>query len=683
MLGQDPEAGPLHRLLRPRSIAVVGGGDWCRSVLEQCRKIGFKGALWAVHPTKDEVAGIPAYRDPGALPGVPDAVFVGVNRRASIDVIARLSAMGAGGAVCFASGFLETGEGDLTRALLEAAGSMPILGPNCYGVLNYLDRVALWPDQHGGQPVESGVAILTQSSNIALNLTMQRRGLPIAFVVTAGNQSQQGIAEIAQELLRDPRVTAVGLHIEGSGDLRALEALATLAADLKKRVVVLKVGASGAAQAAAVSHTASITGSEAGAEALIQRLGFLRARSLQVFLETLKLLHVHGPLGGRAIASLSCSGGEAALVADAAAAHGLCFPALDAETRQMLGAELGPLVSLANPLDYHTFIWRDRPAMAAVFAALTGAHINLTAIVLDFPRADRCSPADWQVTIDAVADAARLTGAPFAVLASLPECMPEEVAAALFQIGIAPLCGIDEAVQAIALAAKSAAPAKAPLLLPGAGAGCTPGDTRQLSEAEAKTALAGQGVPCPRMETAKAPKGAAKAAARIGFPVALKGAGSAHKTEAGAVVLGLRTADDVARAASAMAADGFLVEEMIGDAVAEVLIGATRDPAHGWLLTLAAGGVLAEILRDRACLLLPASRDEIRQALEGLAIWAILKGYRGAAAGNTDALLDTVMAVQEYVIQHHAGLSELELNPVIVTPTRAVAVDALIITKGN
>lgn len=187
----------LSRLLRPRSIAVIGGGAWCRSVIQQCQKMGFAGEIWPVHPKSAEVCGISAYSGLNDLPSPPDASFVGVNRNATIEVVRQLSAMGAGGATCFASGFAEAsaedeGASDLQRQLLAAAGEMPILGPNCYGFINTLDGALLWPDQHGCQRVTSGVAILTQSSNIAINLTMQARALPIAYMVTVGNQAQTG-----------------------------------------------------------------------------------------------------------------------------------------------------------------------------------------------------------------------------------------------------------------------------------------------------------------------------------------------------------------------------------------------------------------------------------------------------------------------------------------------------------
>ncbi|MEP1496369.1 CoA-binding protein, partial [Pseudophaeobacter sp.] len=358
----------LNRLFRPKTIAVVGGGAWCRLVIEQCQKMGFDGEIWPVHPKAEELAGLPVYRDVASLPQAPDATFVGVNRFATIEVVRDLAARDAGGAVCFASGFLEAqaedAEGaDLQAQLLQAAGEMPFLGPNCYGFINYLDGALLWPDQHGGARVERGVALITQSSNIAINLTMQTRGLPIAYVVAAGNQAQSGIAAIGEALLDDDRVTALGLHIEGFGDLRAFEALAAKARALGKPIIALKVGKSVEAQAATISHTASLAGGDAGAQALLSRLGIARLDDLPAFLETLKLLHVTGPLANNRLGSISCSGGEASLAADTAHDLPVVFPPLNDTQTADLRAALGPMVALANPLDYHTYIWRDTPAM--------------------------------------------------------------------------------------------------------------------------------------------------------------------------------------------------------------------------------------------------------------------------------------------------------------------------------
>ena len=268
----------LSRLFSPKSVAVVGGGVWCRSVIEQLIKIGYKGTIFPVHPFKEEILGIKSFKDLEDIPAIIDATFIGVNRNITIEVVKQLNSLNAGGAVCFASGFLEAegdkqGSGELQKSLIEAAADMPILGPNCYGFINYLDHAALWPDQHGGTTVDKGVAILTQSSNIAINITMQTRGLPISYIMSVGNQASLGFSEIGIYLLSDPRVTALGLHIEGIGDLRAFEELTTKARKLGKPIVALKVGKSAEARRAAQSHTASLAGDAQSAKSLFKRLG--------------------------------------------------------------------------------------------------------------------------------------------------------------------------------------------------------------------------------------------------------------------------------------------------------------------------------------------------------------------------------------------------------------------------
>ncbi|PWE32660.1 acyl-CoA synthetase [Maritimibacter sp. 55A14] len=671
----------LSRLLRPRSIAVIGGGAWGRAVVSQTLRMGFSGAVWPVHPSAAEIGGLRAHTDLAALPGVPDAVFIGVNRHATVELVAELAAMGAGGAVCFASGFREAAAedgsgGDLQQALCRAAGDMPVLGPNCYGFINGLDGALLWPDQHGVAPCARGVAIVTQSSNIAINLTMQSRALPLAYVVTAGNQAQTGIAAIGAGLLDDPRVTALGLHIEGFGDLGGFEALAEKARALGKPVVALKIGRSAQAQAAAVSHTASMTGGEAGARALLERLGIARVASLPELLETLKLLHVTGPLTSGDLGSISCSGGEASLVADTAHGRGVRFPPLTAAQRAELRAALGPMVALANPLDYHTYIWRDTEAMTRAWAAMMAPHLALTLIVLDYPRADRADPSDWECATAAALAAKARTGANVAVVATLPELLPEAVARRFMEGGVVPLNGLSEAIAAAEAAAFiGTAPLPEPPLLPPPPSAPS---TRILGEAAAKAALAAHGLEVPRGATASGRDAAARAAVRLGGQVALKGAGPAHKTEAGAVALNLAGEKAVHRAAASMPVEEFLVEEMIGGAVAELLVGVVKDPAHGFVLTLAAGGTLTELMADSAALLVPASDAAILRALDGLRIARLLDGYRGAPAADRSAILAAIRAVQSYVVENADRVEEVEINPLICTPARAVAADALI-----
>lgn len=663
----------LARLLNPRSIAVIGGGPWCASIIGAARRIGYDGEIFPVHPSGKEIAGIPALRHLEDRAAPIDAAFVGINRRASIEAVSVLNRLGAGGAVCFASGFTEAlaedGEGaDLQSALVAAAGQMPILGPNCYGFVNAFDRVAIWPDQHGMAPVERGVAILTQSSNIAINLTMQQRALPIGYMVACGNMAQIGQAETAIELLDDPRISAIGLHVEGFGDLRSWEALAAKAHAKGVPLVALKVGRSDQARAATVSHTASLAGSDAGAAALLARLGIARVDDLPEFVETLKLLHCAGPLPSRRIGSISCSGGEASLVADMAQGRGIAFPPLSPTQRDDLRAALGPMVALGNPLDYHTYIWRDTEAMSRAWAGLTGGDLAMTMAIVDYPHTDA---TDWECATRAALNV-RATGARFAVTATLPELMPQEVALRLMQGGVVPFSGLAEALTAIRAAAAIAAPVPVPVLLPHRGAAGA-----VLTEARAKAALADHGVCVPRSGEAEGPKAAAKLAARIGGPLALKGVGLAHKSEHGAVRLNLMP-DAIEEAARSIGTECFLVEEMVTGGVAELLVGVTCDPAHGFVLTLGAGGVLTEILADTVSLLVPSDRTALRAALDGLACAPLLQGYRGRPPADTDAILDAIEAVQAYVIANADRLVEVEINPLICTPDRAVAADALI-----
>lgn len=675
----------LTRLFRPKSIALFGGG-WVGNVIAQLQKSGYQGAIWPVNPKRADILGVPCFASIGDLPAAPDAAFVGVNREASVEVIAALSAMGAGGATCFASGFAEseaegTGGADLQARLVAAAGKMPIVGPNCYGFLNYLDNVTFWPDQHGGLPVAKGVAIVGQSSNMAINMTMQTRGLPIAYVLTAGNQAQTSLSELGMMALADDRVTALGLHIEGFGDIRAFEALAAMARAMGKPIVVLKSGHSEAAQAATMTHTASLAGGAAASSALIERLGMVEVRSLATFLESLKLLHFGGPLTGAGIGSVSCSGGEASLMADCALGTAIEWPAFTAPGKARLNAILGPIVTVANPLDYHTFIWGDTARMTDCFAAVLSENRALTVFVLDVPRTDRCSAAAYRCAIDAIIAAQAHTGARAAVLASLPENLSEATTAEFAAAGIVALHGLNEGLGAIDAAIRAGRLAKVPMPAP-VLLRAEPTDNATLTEAEAKAALAAHGLDVPQSVTAATPDALAKGAEGLRMPLAVKGLGIAHKTEAGAVRLNIRSGADAAEAARGMAgATGWLAEEMVTGAVAELLVGVTRDPTGLMMLTLGAGGVMTELLADTASILLPATDADIRAALGRLKVAKLLAGWRGAKGADMEAVVRAIQAVAAYAAAE-PGLQELDVNPLIATPERAVAVDALI-RKGK
>lgn len=673
----------LNRLLRPRTVAVFGGRQ-AAEVIRQNDKLGFTGEIWPVHPKLDEVEGRRVFRSAADLPRAPDAAFVALNRHLTQDVVSALASRGAGGAIAFAAGFSEVGEdgGDLQAQLVAASDDMPVLGPNCYGFINYLDRVALWPDQQGGRVVDRGVAILTQSGNIACNITQQRRGLPIAYVITLGNQAVVGLAGMIEGLLDDPRVTAIGLHIEGIDDAAAFAAAVAQAKVRGIPIVAIKTGGSTVGAQLTVSHTASLAGGDAAFGAFLRRVGVARVESLPVLLETLKILHLGGPLKGGDIASMSCSGGEAALIADRAEGRRVRFPPLTAEQSARVGATTAPLVTISNPLDYHTFHWGNGPALTETFAAVLSCGFDMTALILDFPRTDRCDDTDWRVAADALVAAHRRTGARVAVVASLPEALPEATAIALADAGVVPLLDLDDALAAMeaALDAGATCASSAPLV----GAGAAAGAVVTLDEWHSKQALAESGVVVPQGILAATPQDATIAAVDVGYPVALKAVGGdiVHKSEIGAVRLDLRDAASVTSAAKELARVGeaLLVERMITDAVAEVIVGAGRDPKIGPYLMVGSGGVLVELVGDRAILILTATREDVAAAVASLRVAKLIAGYRGRPAGDVDALVDTVLAIQRYVIDHIDTIAELDANPVLVRPhgLGAVVVDAVI-----
>jgi len=687
----SPENG-LRRLFTPRHVAVFGGAA-AAEVVRQCRALGFTGGVWPVHPRHAQVEGLACYPDVASLPEAPDASFIAVPREGTIDIVAQLAGRGGGGVICHASGFAEVGGVGvaLQRRLVAAAGAMALIGPNCYGMLNYLDGVALWPDQHGGERVARGVAIVSQSGNIALNLTMQRRNLPLAYLVTVGNKAGARIESIVDALLQDARVSAIGLHIEGLDDVAAFSVVALRALAQGVPLVALKAGSSLLGASTTVSHTGSLAGPDALYDALFRRLGIARVPDPASLLETLKLLHVAGALPGRRIISASCSGGEASLVADLAQPRGLDMPAVPAQARAALHAALGDKVAVANPLDYHTYIWGDLAAQTACFAALMACRFELHLLVLDFPRADRCVSGAWQTTVDAFVAAHEHTGASCAVVASMPEGMPDGVARQLLERGIAPMQGIAECLDAIRQAAAIGAararladvrPVHPCTALDGSGA------ARNLDEVTAKQMLAGFGLAIPGGAVVSASQAAAFAA-DLGFPVVAKAVSSAraHKTEAGAVWLNLRSGAEVDAAVQAMAhlSDRFLVEQMAQGAVAELIVGVRHDAQFGLALTLGAGGVLVELLQDAVTLLLPVSRADIRAALASLRCWPLLTGFRGRPAGDVEAVLDAVEAILTCAQAHADRLMELDVNPVLVLPQGqgVRAVDALIRLAGE
>ena len=674
----------FERLLNPRSLAVFGGAQ-AQEVIRQCDLMGYEGEVWPVHPKKDEIQGRKVYRSVEELPESPDAAYVGVNRNLTIAIVRDLAARDCGGAISYATGFAEAGEDgfEATKQLLEASGDMPLVGPNCYGLLNYVSGAMLWPDQQGGRRVDRGVAIITMSSNVGFNLTMQRRGLPIAYMVSLGNQLKFDLNDAIRIFAQREDVTAIGLYLEALPDPRTFQQAVDVARELGKPIVAIKTGRSQVAQKVVLSHTASLAGSDVLVSALFERLGVARVDSLEALVEALKVLHVLGPLKGGRIAAMSTSGGDLTLLADALS-PGLTLPPLSDEAADRVRAVVHERVVAANPFDYQMFTWDDDDANAEVFGALLSDDFDVALCLLDYPRADKCDQSTWGGAERGFVRATKQTGTKGAVMATFADTIAEPVAARLMEDGVAMLAGIGAGAAAVKAAVDIGAawqrPAGPPLLTdPGRE---TQGAVTVLDEAASKSLLAQAGVPVPASRVVRSAEEAVAAAEELGFPVVVKALGVAHKTDVGGVRLDLRSADEVSAAVALMAglSERYLVERMVEGAVAELIVGVARDPQFGPYLVVGGGGILVELMKDSASLLLPVSRDEALRAVSQLKCAPLLNGFRGCAPADVNAAADVILAVARMVENDPSSVVELDINPLLVRAVGegAIAADALI-----
>src|SRR5450631_133121 len=439
----------IHRLIAPRSIALIGAGAWTDAVAAGNTAIGYSGVLWRVHPNRTSTAATTYYRSIADLPGIPDAAFVAVPNHEAPGVAAELAARGAGGFVCFSAGFSETGTESghlLTQELAANAGNLPFFGPNCYGFVNFFDRAAMMPDQIVGSPVKRGVALICQSGTIALTLMFNHRSLPIGCLFTVGNQTRLAVEDLIEVLCGDPRVTAFGLYLEGIKDPARFASAAERARVAGKPIAVIKSGRTDAAARTAHSHTGALAGTDVVFEAFCRQAGIARCDTLSTLCETLKLFHVRGTLAGGRILIIGASGGDMAMTADLARDLPLQFPAIPPASAATLAELLGARVTIANPFDMHTYLWFDPPGMRKVFATVLNSGYDAVGFMLDCPPEKRADTSAFDAAIDEFVAAARDAPTPAALIASLPETISERVRRNLLAQGVVPLQGQREAL---------------------------------------------------------------------------------------------------------------------------------------------------------------------------------------------------------------------------------------------
>ncbi len=542
-------AGDIRRLIAPRSIALIGASAWTDAVAAGNVAIGYRGTIWRVHPSRASTATTTFYRSVAELPAAPDAAFIAVPNHDAPAVAGELEAMGAGGFVCFTSGFSELGNEfgrQLTHSLLENAGGLPFFGPNCYGFVNFFDRAAMLPDQVVGSPIERGVALICQSGTIALTLSFNARSVPIGYLFSVGNQSRLAVEDLIEILCDDSRVTAFGLYLEGIKDTDRFARAADKARVAGKPIAVVKSGRTAAAMRTAHSHTGALAGADNVFDAFCRQAGLARCDTLGTLCETLKLFHTGGALPGRKVLMMGASGGDMAMTADVARDLDLDFAPIPEEQAVALRGLLTDRVTIANPFDIHTYLWFDPPALGRVFSAAMNGGYDAVGFMLDCPPEDKADSASFDAAIDVFIEASHGARSRAALVASLPETISTRIRQRCLDGGVIPLQGQREALEALAGAGAVGGAwhsnRRVHLQIPPDAPQCS-GTARTLSEHDGKSALAGFGVPVPRGKLV-APAAAADCAASLGFPVVIKATGAhlEHKTEVGGVALNIRSA---------------------------------------------------------------------------------------------------------------------------------------------
>jgi acyl-CoA synthetase (NDP forming) len=653
--------------------------------------------MWLINPQHDSLEGVPCVRSVAELPCGPDAVFIATNRELTLTCVAELAAIGAGGAICYASGFAETGaEGQaLQQQLLKVAGDMALLGPNCYGLLDYLHSCALWPVAHGGKAVEKGVAVLTQSGNFAYNLSMSDRSLPVAYMASVGNQAQLGVAELLDVLLDEPRVTAIGLHLEGLKNVPGFARAAHKALEKGIPIIALKTGVSQIGAELALSHTSSLSGSDALYDALFDRLGVIRVSGPVSFVETLKAAACGNLPAGNSLIALACSGGDAGLIADYAERNELGLPRLDQGQVGELAQVLPGYANLVNPLDFTTAIWGDGEALNRMLDSALRTEADAAMLVLDYPAQFTGERKECDLLLELFCAALVRHGKTGFVTSAFPELLPAHARERLHSQGVAALQGVEDGLaawgriagyqrnrQALLALGESALVPLCPQALEGEG--------QLLNEWDSKQALKAFGLPTPN-GVLSTPDHALKDAESLGYPLVLKAVSAQlpHKTEAGAVALNLKDGAALSAALEKMHAsiaayapgvvfDQLLLEPMAKPPLAELIVGIKRENDFGLALVIGAGGILVELLKDSRSLLLPTTDGAIRNAVLSLRSAPLLQGFRGRESADLDALVTAIRAVADYACENAAQLLELDVNPLLVGAHGTTAVDALI-----
>ena len=695
----------LERLIRPRSVAIVGAsekpGALGASVLANLERARFQGVIHLINPKRAEIAGRRCVASIDDLPEGVDAAVLAIPRAGVLDAVRALARRKAGAAIIFSAGFAETGAEGLAEqrelARIAAEADMAIEGPNCLGLVNFVDGVPLTfvelpGDRLGARP---GVGLVSQSGAMAavLAVTLASRGLGLSYSISTGNEAASGVEDYVEYLVDDADTRVVAMIVEQFRKPRRFLAAAARASAKGKPIVLLHPGRSRAARESAATHTGALAGDYDVMRLKVERAGILLVETLEELGDVAEML-LKSPAPSFGGAAVVCeSGAYKALTLDLAEREGLPLPALGDADSAGLRAALPAFVPVSNPLDVTAQGLVDPDLYGRVLAALVDDN-RVQSVLLAIIQTDAVTAKLKFPPILAAIE--RLHPAKRVVFAGLDEgaAVPPEYVERLRALNVPYFPSSERAVRALARIGRWNGAVSASLTGRRTKTAAFADLAGVIPEWRAKSALGSIGIPFPQGALATTFAEAAAVAARIGYPVAIKAQSAelAHKSDIGGVILGLgdeadlelgwaKLADNVERSRPDLALDGVLIEAMGAPGV-EMIVGGRNDPEWGPVVVVGFGGVQAEILKDSCLLATDMNDSEILAELERLKGAVLLEGFRGSPPLDVEAVVRIARAVG-FLLLNEPSVREIDLNPVVIYPRGegAVALDAFIVVS--
>ena len=693
----------LHALFNPASAAVIGATDNPTRIggrPVKYLKEAFGGPVYPVNPRYQEIQGLPAFPAIDQVPGPVDLCIVAVPAAGVVPEIRRCAEKGVKAVVLLSSGFAEMddagGAAQDEIAAIARANGMRIVGPNCLGVVNVKGRMAATfsTSIETGWPVAGPIGIACQSGAMGAHaLTLAReRGIGVSYLCTTGNECDVTVADAIDFYVDDPETKVIVGYIEACNDPSGMLRAFARARAARKPVIMLKVGATDVGAAAAASHTASLAGSDQVFDAVFRQYGVCRVPTIDELFDTAYAATMGVYPTGNRLGIVTISGGGGVLMADAAVEQGLEVPAMPPATQAKLKA-LIPYAGVRNPVDTTAQVLGQPDLLGTnMDIMLTEGGCDIITLFLSVSAMNPTLMQHFKRILPEVR--ARHPASPIVISSMTRPDTLQLLESAGFKNfedptrAVAAIANLVRLGRGFAAGEKRKPPPKLPR-------GALGPPTKPAGELVAMQILASAGMPTVDMALATSAKDAAKAARRMGFPVALKVASAdiAHKSDVGGVMLRLGDAKAVEAGYAALIKrvqkarpkarlDGVLVAPMISGGV-EVILGVNRDPTFGPVVMFGLGGVLVEVLKDVTFRLAPFGEDEAHAMIREVKGFPILKGVRGQPAADIGALAKALARLSVFAAAHGERLDSIDINPMIVLPRGkgAFAVDALIVPR--